>query len=187
VSNPDRVPGFWESKAYKDKQSMIRLAAPPMSFETRQKISAATKANHSTLEYREAQSARMKQAVLKHPESYSDNNVVGRSKHFTVDGIRYNSTWEYEVAQYLNENNIKWQRSKITPIPYVYLNKPHLYFPDFVLLEYDVYVEVKGYETDKDRAKWAHSDKPVIVIKQDTIDKIKKKEYNIFEKLNILG
>jgi hypothetical protein len=45
-----------------------------------------------------------------------------------------------EFIKVLNENNIKWQRSKITPIPYVYLNKSHLYFPDFVLSEYDVYI-----------------------------------------------
>ena len=147
------------------------------------KLSEAAKKYYSIPGNKEKQSVIMRKTVLENPESYSDNNVVGRSKHFTIDGIRYNSTWEYEVALYLTENNIKWQRKNLKPLSYEWNGKWHLYFPDFLLIDHDIYIEVKGYETDRDRAKWNHSDKPMIVIKQKEIDKIKKMEYDILTEI----
>ena len=37
---------------------------------------------------------------------------------------------------------------------YEWENKIHLYFPDFYLPDYDIYIEVKGYERERDRCKW---------------------------------
>lgn len=147
--------------------------------ETHKKIGRRTKEYFSNPDNRKKHSVIMSQAVLANPESYSDKNVVGRSKHFTVDGVRYNSTWEYEVSKYLNDKNIKWQRSKIKPIPYLWKNTWHLYFPDFFLPEHNIYLEVKGYETDRDREKWKQADKPILVVKQKEIDLIKKNCYDI--------
>jgi hypothetical protein len=152
----------------------------------RETQSRNTKEWYSKPENREKFSQAMKQAVLNHPESYSDNNVVGRSKHFTINGVRYNSTWEYLVAEYLNKNDLKWQRSKIKPVSYFWNNRWHLYFPDFLLQEHDIYIEVKGYETERDRAKWEQSDKKVLVIKQKDVEKIKNNQYDILEELKIL-
>lgn len=182
--NPDRVPGFWETDEYKQKQSKIRLAHPPMPAETRKKLSEAAVRNQRTPEYRQKQSLRMKQAVLDHPESYSDKNVVGRSKHFEVNGVRFNSTWEYIVAQYLDLHNIKWTRKGIKPIPYLWNDAWHLYFPDFLIETDNIYIEVKGYETERDRAKWQYSDKPVLVIKKKEVDMINNNLYNVQEEIN---
>lgn len=30
----------------------------------------------------------------------------------------------------------------------------HLYFPDFYLSDYDIYIEVKGYKRERDICKW---------------------------------
>lgn len=183
-NNPDRVPGFWESEAYKKQQSDIRKSQPPLSEETRKKISETTIKNQRTPEYRAKQSLRMKQAVLDHPDSYSDKNVVGRSKHFEVNGVRFNSTWEYIVAQYLDLHNIKWTRKGIKPIPYLWNDSWHLYFPDFLIETADIYIEVKGYETERDRVKWKYSDKPVLVIKKKEVDSINNNLYNVQEEIN---
>jgi len=166
ASNPDR-----------------KLQRPKDMEAYRVKKSIVTKQYYSNIENRKKHSQRMRQVVLQNPDSYSDKNVVGRSKHFTVDEVRYNSTWEYKVAQYLTENNISWIRKGIKPISYYWNDGWHLYFPDFYLTDYDKYVEVKGYETERDRAKWSQSDKPIIIIKQKEMDKIKNKEYNIFNVL----
>ena len=147
------------------------------------KLSEAAKKYYSIPGNKEKQSIIMQKVVLDNPQSYSDNNIVGRSKHFTIDNVRYNSTWEYEVALYLTENNIKWQRKNLKPLSYEWNQKWHLYFPDFLLIDHNIYIEVKGYETEKDRAKWLHSDKHVLVIKQKEIDKIKKKEYDILTEI----
>jgi len=182
--NPNRIPGFWETDEYKQKQSKIRLSQPPLSEETRKKLSETAIKNQRTPEYREKQSLRMKQAVLDHPESYSDKNIVGRSKHFEVNGVRFNSTWEYIVAQYLDLHGIKWTRKGIKPIPYLWNDSWHLYFPDFLIEADNIYIEVKGYETDRDRAKWKYSDKPILVIKKKEVDMINDNAYNVQEEIN---
>lgn len=64
--------------------------------------------------------------------------------------------WELEYAQYLDDNNIKWRRPKEK----FYYEFSELksgcgyYTPDFYLIDESIYIEIKGYETDKDRAKW---------------------------------
>lgn len=175
---------FHQSPEYKEKQRQKRLLCPPASLEQRQKASIKTKEYYSNPENRKKHSKIMKKAVLEHPESYSDKNIVGRSKHFTIDGVRFNSTWEYEVAKFLDKNNIKWIRSNIKPISYFWNDDWHLYFPDFLIEEYNCYIEVKGYETDRDRAKWSQLDKKILVIKQKEIDLIKKQNYDIISKLS---
>lgn len=168
-----------DSLKFKEKQRQIRLSQPPLSEETKRKISIKSKAIQNTPEYKEKHSSIMKEVVLKYPESYSDNNVVGRSKHFTVDGIRYNSTWEYEVAKFLTDSNILWERKGIKPENYYWNNSWHLYFPDFYLPEYDCYIEVKGYETERDREKWLGSSKKVIVLKEKELKLIKEGKYTL--------
>lgn len=172
---------FHSSKEYKEKQSKIRLSQPPMPQQVREQISKSTIRYYSNEENRKKHSERMKQAVKDNPASYSDNNVVGRSKHFTVEGVRYNSAWEFIVSKFLDDHKIKWKRSNIKPISYWWKEKWHLYFPDFLLTEYDIYIEVKGYETERDQAKWKHVDKPILIIKQKEIDLIKNNSYNIFD------
>ncbi len=167
-------------KKHTDK--MIAISSSP---EYRDRQSKASKERYKDPKYREKFSQRMKQVVLDNPESYSDKNVVGRSKHFTVDGVRYNSSWEYEVSKYLDSQNLRWQRSKLEPETYLFENSWHLYFPDFLLLDYNMYIEVKGYETEKDKAKISHSKKPVILIKQKDIDLIKKGEYDIHQLIRV--
>ena len=47
------------------------------------------------------------------------------------------------------------------------------YTPDFWLEEHNVYLEVKGYETDLDRCKWSQFTAPLIVWKKAEINKIR--------------
>ena len=91
-------------------------------------------------------------------------------------------TWEVIFATYLDSLNIIWERPK-NYFEYEY-NGIHMYYPDFFLKDYNIYVEVKGYETDLDRIKWnaikdIHKQK-LLVIKKYEIDNIKKGLYNIF-------
>jgi hypothetical protein len=63
-------------------------------------------------------------------------------------------SWELKYAQWLDSNNIKWERNK-SSFPYIFQDKTRKYTPDFYLPETDEYVEIKGYKTAKDEAKWS--------------------------------
>ncbi len=53
-------------------------------------------------------------------------------------------------------------------------NGERWYHPDFYIPSLDLYVEVKGYETDRDRAKWLHFPKKLCIIRQVEIRQIRK-------------
>lgn len=76
--------------------------------------------------------------------------------------------WENIVADYMSLNGIRWTRSKKS-FTYIYDSEEREYFPDFYLLDYDVYIEVKGMKTDKDEAKWKQFSKTLYVIDKDAI------------------
>lgn len=56
---------------------------------------------------------------------------------------------------------------------YIFENKKRLYFPDFYLPQYDFWIEIKGYETPKDKAKWNYFPLTLKVLKKCDIKKIK--------------
>lgn len=134
-----------------------------------------------TEEQKKNQSLKMIEVVKKHPESYSKSNVSGRVKLYEVQSTsgltKVKGTWELKVAQYLNLNKIKWT-NEIKPFSYFYKDKWHLYFPDFYLLDIDFYLEVKGYKTDRDIAKWSSISNIKVLYKED-IEKLNR--YNLME------
>jgi hypothetical protein len=130
-----------------------------------------------TPERKAEQSARMKKIVLENPDSYSKSNVSGRVKMYDVNDsngpTKVKGLWELKVANWLNDNNIKWTNT-IEPYKYYYNNNWHLYFPDFLLLDTDVLIEVKGYQTDRDLAKWKSVDKKLIVLRKKDMLSLEK-------------
>lgn len=148
-----------------------------ISDETRKKLSKSNKGNKLNEEQRLKHKKAMKNAVLKNPESYTASNVSGRTPIIEYNGFKLKGTWELEVAKWLDKNNIKWT-NKIKPFEYKWENSTHLYFPDFYLIEFDRYIEVKGFERERDRCKWKVV-KDLIIIKKDDIKKIKNNEYKI--------
>lgn len=119
----------------------------------------------------------MQKAVENNPQSYSSKNVCGRTKMFNfIDSYscktKLNGRWELLVATFLNECNIKWTNIIQQGFKYEWNNKEHLYFPDFYLPELDLYIEVKGYERDRDRCKWKALNN-LIIVKQKEIKIIK--------------
>ena len=125
-----------------------------------------------TEEKRKEQSIRMKQKVQENPDSYSKSNVSGRAKLYEVfdsfGKTKVKGTWELKVANFLNKNQIKWTNN-IEPFKYYWNNQWHLYFPDFHLVDSDVIIEVKGFETDRDRAKWKSVDKKLVIVRKNNM------------------
>lgn len=87
-----------------------------------------------------------------------------RNKGIFYNGIKLDSSYEVAVAESLDSNSIKWERSKrflyVTPN-----GEQHYYTPDFYLPEYNIYLDPKndflisninpslGY-TDVDKISW---------------------------------
>ena len=63
------------------------------------------------------------------------------------------STYEFRYVKHLDEKQISW-KGNIIGFPYVWENTVHHYYPDFYLEDENCYVEVKGFKTLKDEAKW---------------------------------
>jgi hypothetical protein len=113
----------------------------------------------------------MKKAVEENPESYTSSNR-GRTKQVEVDGVILQGSWEVKFYLWCKENNIVAE--KVThSFPYIW-NGNRQYFPDFYIPSLDLYIEVKGYETDRDRAKWLQFPKKLRIIKEQEIKQIDK-------------
>ena len=146
-----------------------------ISEETKNKISLALKGKKQSIELRQKRSEVMKQVIKNHPESYSSTNVNGRVKHYIYNNVILDGKWELEVAKYLDNKNIKWERPK-QGFEYIWNNSIHIYFPDFYLPELNYYIEVKGYQRERDLYKW-NSVENLIIIKQKEIEQIRNNTY----------
>jgi hypothetical protein len=103
---------------------------------------------------------------------------AGRCKKITYESpiagvLKLDGSWELCVAIYLDSNNIKWKRNKIR-FKYVNLKQKESYYtPDFFILDWNSYLEVKGYETELDKCKWSQFSNPIIIWKKSKLKVIK--------------
>ena len=180
AANADRVLPKIDYAARNTSNQYIKGTAAPWTDARRAKASE-TSSLWWTDARRTEQSNKMKTVMVKtvqdHPESYSYKNFCGRSKKTIYNGQLMHSSWELLVAQWLDAHNIKWTR-KVPGFKYMWQGTERTYFPDFYLAELDLYIEVKGYETDKDRAKWEVIPGLRIISKKD-IKLIQADKYSI--------
>lgn len=128
-------------------------------------------------EIREKHSLKMRDVASKNPDSYSQRNI-NRAKKIIYNDIHFDSSWEVDFYKWCEKNNITCNRNTIG-FQYEY-NGSRTYYPDFYLPTYNVYVEVKGQETEKDIAKWRNFPEKLLKIKKKEIDLIKKDMYNLY-------
>lgn len=151
---------------------VARCKLNPIKESVDKKISKALIGKPLSMERREKLKKSMKLAVDRNPDSYSSNNVSGRTRIIEYSGFKLKGSWELLVAKWLDHNKIKWT-NKIEGINYVWPDGSiHKYYPDFYLIDLDFYIEVKGYERDIDKEKWK-SVKNLIVLKHKEIAQIK--------------
>lgn len=178
--NPERQlsvaerPDFHLNKRQGNQFTTGRVARH--SAETINKIRTSNVKTWSDPNRREKQSKTkielMPLIVQRYPDSYSFKNVSGRSKRSTYNGEFFHSSWEVLVAKWLDSLKIVWIR-KIDGIKYFWNGKEKTYFPDFYLPTLNLFVEVKGYETDRDKCKWAMVPN-LVLIKKREIDLIRQ-------------
>lgn len=76
----------------------------------------------------------------------------GRGKSGWYKGIFCNSSWELAWVIYAFDHGEIFTRNT-TGFEYVFKEKLHRYYPDFLLNDTTTYIEVKGYNTDQWKAK----------------------------------
>lgn len=153
-----------------------------LTDEGRKRISQATikqnKKQWKDQEFRKKHKASMARAVKENPDSYTKNNVCGRVKILEYNGVKLKGQWELRTAKWLDSKKVKWD-TEVHPQTYVWNGSDHKYYPDFYLKEYDVYIEVKGYKTDRDDAKWSQFNGTLVIVDKKNIDFLK--DYSIIE------
>jgi hypothetical protein len=147
-----------KNDAYKNA---LKKAREFITEESIDKIKTKVKEAHSQGKYKEAPNKALKTRIsngnLRHTEESkqkirekalsSNHRRILRStrKYLKKDGsvVLLDSSWEEALAIRLDELDIDCVR----PGPIVWVdkdNKPHNYFPDFYLIEYDLYLDPKN-------------------------------------------
>ena len=155
--NPNRTPGksnFWlHPETRKNSNQYIKAKEEGreiiISEETRYKIGSAFRGKHHSLQTKE----KLKNIV--NEKINNDNWHLSFSKARTIEykGYKFQGSWEVTFAKYLDNLNIKWERPN-KKFDYIYNNDNHKYLPDFYLPDYNLYIEIKGYPTQRDFCKW---------------------------------
>jgi hypothetical protein len=151
---------------------------PTFSDETIAKILATKERNGTfghTEESKRKLSASMKRAVENNPNSYTSSNR-GRTKQIIVDGIKFQGQWEVDFYLWAKGAGLNPQRA--TQAFQYEWNGTRSYHPDFYI-ESIGYIEVKGYETDRDRAKWNQFPKELFVVRSQTIKDIRNNTFTV--------
>ena len=128
----------------------------------------------------------MSESTKKIVKRGKESHFYGKTYHpkpirFKKDDIIYcfKSTWELKVANYLSDNNIKWEYESKT-FEMILNNKEITYTPDFFIPETNTIIEVKGYWRDDAISKYnlfVEEQKQNFNI--EVWDKIKLKQLNI--------
>ncbi len=162
-------------KKGKGSNQYIKGTAKPISEDGIRRISEAGKRQIWNEERKSKHSIAMKKAVEKYPESYTSSNR-GRTKQIVYNGIKFQGKWELDFYKFCVDNSINIVRC-VESFDYEW-NGHRKYFPDFFLPDRNEYVEVKGYETEKDRAKWLNFPNRLTIIRKQDIMNIRKGKFN---------
>lgn len=158
----------------------IKLSEKQMAYLGSDRHKAATKKANEVRWSKEGaveeQRLKIYEAIKRSPESYAASNVCGRVKKYEYREFILTGTWELIVAKFLDLAEVRWTNKIEVPFPYEWQGRTRLYFPDFYLPDYGTYIEVKGYERDRDLKKWEVVPR-LIVIKKRDIDLIQKGDY----------
>lgn len=165
--NPNRDMSFFIE--HQDKLSLIRnspefkyqnqytkaealgLDKPIISEESRIKISIASRNRSDEVNKKIGES--VSKTIRKKVEEGTWHTSLAKRMHHNYNGIDLHGSWELNYAKWLDQNNIRWERCKRS-FSYIFENKRRRYTPDFFLSESNQYIEIKGYKTTKDVAKW---------------------------------
>jgi hypothetical protein len=167
-SNPDRQSTVVETDDFKlnHKRSNGAIKAKLegrellVSDETRKKISNHVLSRSS--EWNKENGKRISKTVNEKVANGSWHTSLAKHMHIDYNGVDMHGNWELKYAIYLDKSDINWIKCKDS-FSYEYEKKLRKYTPDFYLIDTDEYIEIKGYKTEKDDAKWSQFPKDKVL------------------------
>jgi len=163
-----KIKGNFRNAAMKAKDEGRTYHEPESKKKKMQKI-----ASSRSKEWHLENGIRISKTVNEKVERGEWHTSLAKNMHHKYRGVDLHGKWELHYAKYLDDNGILWERCK-TSFLYIFENKTRRYTPDFYLIESDEYIEIKGYKTNKDDAKWAQfpSDKKLSVLMKPELNKL---------------
>lgn len=143
------------------KARSLGLPEPKITPEGRKKLSERNKTR--TAEFYSNISRKVSETVKQKVINGEWHTSLAKRMHYKYKGVSLHGKWELKYAMWLDDENIPWVRNK-DQFDYVFKGVQRKYTPDFYLPDTDEYVEIKGYKTDKDEAKWTQFSKKLTVI-----------------------
>lgn len=166
--NPNRISRSGTNQYTKAKETGVPYI---IKDETRQKLSDTGTGRKHTEESLAKIRKCMQRAVKENPDSYAGGYNRGRVKSLICsNGFNVLGGWEQTFVEFCLSNNIQIQQPN-TGFSYEW-NGSRTYFPDFYLPESNMWIEVKGYETERDKAKW----ESMINVHKKNLNIVKSKE-----------
>lgn len=177
ISYTDRIKkGEIEPANQYTKAAKLGLPKPSISAELLEKLKEANRCRIWDDAARQKHSTSMKKAVEDNPESYTSSNR-GRTKQIIYKGKKFQGGWELKFYQWCESKSIVCERN-LTGFSYEW-NGKRTYYPDFYLPKFDAYVEVKGYKTERDKAKWHQFPHKLLIVEKHSIYKIDRDIFHI--------
>jgi hypothetical protein len=112
-------------------------------------------------------------------EIQSLKNRGGKSKWYEINGTKVQGSWEYNIALILNALKIQWYKPTVNNDIWKYIidGKERSYSPDFYLIDYNCWLEIKGYWWGNDKQKMeivqkSYPDRKIIIIDGDIYKKL---------------
>lgn len=145
------------------KAKKLGLPSPEISVETRQAISESNL--RRTAEWNVENGKRISASIKEKVKNGEWHTSLAKKIHFNYKGEDLHGSWELKYAMHLDSNGVEWVRNKES-FEYVFEGISRRYTPDFYLPGTQEYIEIKGYKTLKDEAKWSFfpSDKKLVVL-----------------------
>ncbi len=144
-------PEVSEETRERARERMLGLANPSLRSEVKEKIS---------------------KTCLERSKAGEWHTSVAKRMHYTYNSEDYHGKWEYAFAQLSDRDQLGWQRNK-NRFAYEFGGKIRYYTPDFVRGE--EYLEIKGFETEKDQAKWKQFPHKLEVVRYEDLKKMVNK------------
>lgn len=167
-SNPDRQSTIVETDDFKlnHKRSNGAIKAKSegrelvISAETRKKISDSVLSRSK--EWNIENGKKISKTVNEKVSNGEWHTSLAKHMHIDYNGVDMHGTWELKYAIDLDSKNIRWVKCKES-FGYIFEGKSRKYTPDFYLSETNEYIEIKGYKTEKDDAKWSQFPKDKVL------------------------
>lgn len=148
------------------KAKELGLTPPVVSAETRAAMSRGVSSRSP--EFNAENGKKASKTINEKVAAGKWHTSLAKKLHQVYAGESFHSTWEVAYAKFLDSVGTPWDRNTRS-FEYEFGGKTRRYTPDFYLPIEDVYVEIKGYKTEVDEAKWAQFPERLVVLMEEDL------------------